>query len=194
MIVQQAMRALALAAAAIAALALPAAATADYQPADSYPQLGQVLPIARDAWPGSPCQDRELIQFDPAPFISPLDGSRPIGLAWEDGTCRVDLEDSLLGQPVLLCWVVTHEFGHLAGYDHSTDPNNVMYPGGHYDPCDVLAPPPPAPAVAPALTPAPAPTVAVKHAKHKKKHTKKCRQKSHKARRACEHRRARARR
>lgn len=30
-----------------------------------------------------------------------------------------------------LCTVMVHEYGHLAGHDHSKDPFNVMYPDQH---------------------------------------------------------------
>lgn len=171
-----------LALATIAAIVLTTGtATAAFAPADSYPQLGQVLPIARAAWPDSPCRDREMISIEPAPLTNPVSGNHTLGIAWP-GTCNLQLEDSLLAQPELMCWVVTHEMGHLAGLPHSTDPNDIMYPGGHYDPCHVLVAQPLATPVAQAPTTKPA-------AHHRTK--AKCRKHKPKKRRACQRERAR---
>lgn len=151
-------------AAAIAALLCAASAYAQapvYQPADSIPQLGQVLPIARGAWPDSRCNGREMVAIIPAPLLNPTNGQHTVGLASDAaGGCWVQLEDSIINQPVVLCWVVSHELGHLSGiWEHSPDPNNIMSEGSRYPPCAALQPTPiavpppyPQPANPPATT------------------------------------------
>jgi matrixin len=36
-----------------------------------------------------------------------------------------------------ICALIVHEYGHLAGLSHSTDPNDIMFPGrpARYPPC-----------------------------------------------------------
>lgn len=130
--------------AACAALLLvpaPAAAFNPYEglnPADSYRRLGAALPVARAAWPNSPCRDREQVAFV-APELSngeiELQGEHGAGLAMMDGSCRVYISlEPLTGYQ--LCALLTHEFGHLAGREHSSDPRSVMFPTvGYYKPC-----------------------------------------------------------
>lgn len=38
---------------------------------------------------------------------------------------------------IRICALIVHEYGHLAGFDHSTDPNNIMHPARppRYPPC-----------------------------------------------------------
>lgn len=159
-------------------------------PADSYPQLGVILPIARAAWPDSPCRDHEtidVIDFAAIPGGEGILGSSP--LPGRD-RCLVLLDTTLFaGDPYLLCVLVTHEFGHLDGQVHSDDRWSIMYPfPDYYPPCEAARtnrlPDPPA------LTPVYMPPVQTappaKHAKPAGKHRRaKCRQKHRKARRAC---------
>lgn len=42
------------------------------------------------------------------------------------GPCRIEVAPGL--SPPWLCEVMTHEYGHLLGLGHSTDPADVMYP------------------------------------------------------------------
>jgi hypothetical protein len=36
-----------------------------------------------------------------------------------------------------ICALIVHEYGHLAGYEHSTDPDDIMFPArpARYPPC-----------------------------------------------------------
>lgn len=74
------------------------------------------LDTARSLWPGSPCAGQETITTDVPPGFD--------GLAWSD-SCRVTVSPSL--SEYATCVTLAHELGHLAGREHSLDPNDVMY-------------------------------------------------------------------
>ena len=132
------------------------------EPVDRRTELGAVLPIARAAWPASPCTGRETVDF--VDNIATSEGAEPaLGAALAD-RCAIALHPVLLepGQEYLLCVIVTHEFGHLAGYNagdldggrHTSARLDVMYRyADWYIPCEAArgGPPPLAP---PASTPA----------------------------------------
>lgn len=42
--------------------------------------------------------------------------------------CQITLEPRLFKVRGLPCTVYMHEYGHLLGWQHSTDPNDLMYP------------------------------------------------------------------
>lgn len=123
------------------------------EPVDSRAELGAVLPIARDAWPASPCAGRETVEF--VDDIGTSEGAEPaLGAALAD-RCAIALHPMLLepGREYLLCVIVTHEFGHLAGYNagdldggsHTSARLDVMYPyADWYVPCEAVrgGPPP----------------------------------------------------
>lgn len=54
-------------------------------------------------------------------------------------TCTVRFGPSVArANPETVCVEMTHEYGHLSGLGHSTDPNNIMYPDEQnrlYQPC-----------------------------------------------------------
>jgi hypothetical protein len=133
-------------AATIAAVPAGAQDLAAFRPADSYPELGQVLPTARAAWPGSPCAGREEIAITDTLPPGASEGSLGAAATF-GGRCLVVLKPVLLqpGWGYELCVAVTHEFGHLAGFRHSDDPADLMYPlldDVRYEPCRPATKPP----------------------------------------------------
>ena len=50
------------------------------------------------------------------------------GNAQANSQCAITLNTAQDYSWPMLCTVVTHEFGHLAGHDHVSDQSNVMYP------------------------------------------------------------------
>lgn len=117
---------LATVAALAAAAPAGAATTPDFRPADSYLELGAVLPVARGLFPQSPCRDREMVAWQDGLLTWPGLPGVYTGLAWEP-YCAVMLTRDLLHDTRALCVVVSHEFGHLAGLGHSDDPANLMH-------------------------------------------------------------------
>jgi hypothetical protein len=93
------------------------------------------LDIARMSWPDSPCTGREQITVtDDLPVN--INGD-----AYQDGSCRVDIRAGL--SDFGFCVVMVHEFGHLAGREHTDiyDHEGVMGPEPvFYSPCNVVAP------------------------------------------------------
>jgi hypothetical protein len=126
----------------LVALALPAGAQAmtiaewmDQQPYASVdlsfsPEL---LATARAPWTGSPCAGREVVAVVPNGTLDDVTGVRVSARAFQDGSCRLALTDRVIHDPVRLCFVLMHEFGHLAGRDHSDNPADVMYGQGFYN-------------------------------------------------------------
>lgn len=117
-----------------------------------------VLPIARAAWPNSPCGGREVVhlgadrEMDAFDEIDPIAPDLIIPARARSSSCEVWVRSLPPGHPVGLCDIITHEFGHLAGYPHADEPGphpqaipqaTVMDPTrGHYSPCETSWPPP----------------------------------------------------
>jgi len=78
----------------------------------------------------------------------------------QNGDCRVAFNRLLDFDWPRFCTVLVHEFGHLAGHDHSPNPDDVMVAVYHGPIAACDAPPAPAPPVA-APAPAPAQPTAV---------------------------------
>jgi hypothetical protein len=117
-------------------------------PATDAVSLAQFLPIARAAWPGSPCAGRENVHLAgdvalraEAPAIAGP-GEALNGMAAPE-TCEVWLASAM--SPRTFCTVLVHEFGHLAGLEHTTAPGDVMNGEGDIDwaPCDRATAPAP---------------------------------------------------
>jgi len=133
--------------------------------------LAQFLPIARAAWPGSPCGDREQVHVSgdtalraAAPAVA-RPGETLDGMA-QPQTCEVWLSSVM--DPRTFCTVLVHELGHLAGRDHTAAPGDVMNGAGDLDyaPCDRVTDAPAAPATAaasPAAAAASAGTTSPRH-------------------------------
>jgi hypothetical protein len=117
-------------------------------PATDAARLAQFLPIARAAWPGSPCLGREnvhlagdaLLRAEAPAVAGP--GEALNGLATPE-TCEVWLASGMDART--FCAVLVHELGHLAGHEHTTTPGDVMNGGGDVDwaPCDQATAPSP---------------------------------------------------
>jgi hypothetical protein len=108
-------------------LALSGAARADWK-------LGRAKAVAAKAW-NDPCAGR--VQVDVA---------AQAGADWLASTlpsqCRITLSAAQRWRWGLLCPVLLHEYGHLAGYanpgnpldpHHSSDPHSIMWPFTHAD-------------------------------------------------------------
>jgi hypothetical protein len=124
---------------------LPAHAAAQAPSADA-DRLARFLPIARAAWPGSPCAGRELVHLAgdaalraQAPAIAGP-GEDLDGMAAPQ-SCEVWLASGMTART--FCTVLVHELGHLAGNLHSAAPGDVMNGEGDIDwgPCDRLTEP-----------------------------------------------------
>src|SRR3954449_3921765 len=99
-------------------------------------RLQRFLPIARAAWPGSPCAGRESLHVGgdlalraQAPAIAGP-GESLNGMA-EPGTCEVWLASGMTART--FCAVLVHELGHLDGREHTTTPGDIMNGEGDID-------------------------------------------------------------
>lgn len=123
-------RALAVALALLFALCCAAGARAS-APADDDARVAAFKPIARAAWPDSPCAGRERVYTHADAAMDAQDarsgGERAIARAFPD-TCEVYIRSGLTA--VAFCIAEVHEFGHLAGYGHTDDPTDVHAPAG----------------------------------------------------------------
>jgi hypothetical protein len=148
--------------------------------------------VAQSFWPDSPCNGREMVAL-----VDPVIGVDASGTEVEvagksgigDPDCRVILKASWTRDPVFACYLMAHEFGHLAGLPDSPDPSNVMYGQFKAAPAQCLAletPDAPPTAAAPPVAVTPTPPAhsqpkANKH-KHKTKHRREFHRKKHRTR------------
>jgi len=130
-----------------AGASMPASGALAQDPATDSARLAQFLPIARAAWPGSPCAGREVVHLAGdaalrarAPTIAGP-GEALDGMA-EPDTCEVWLASAMTART--FCTVLVHELGHLAGHEHTTTPGDVMNGAGDIDfaACDRATAPP----------------------------------------------------
>jgi hypothetical protein len=115
---------------------------------DDGARLAQFLPLARAAWPGSPCAGREAIHLHAdgalaaeAPVLTGNFHDALDGMA-APSTCEVWVSSGLSAGK--FCTVLVHELGHLAGRPHADTPGDVMNGNGDIDfePCDEAVTPP----------------------------------------------------
>jgi hypothetical protein len=132
----------------IAACGVATPAAVAQTPATDAARLAAYLPIARAAWPGSPCTGRENVHLAgddilraQAPAVAGP-GAALNGVATPE-TCEVWLAGGMDART--FCTVLVHEFGHLAGREHTTTPGDVMNAEGDIDwaPCDAATEPSP---------------------------------------------------
>jgi hypothetical protein len=106
-------------------LALSGAARADWK-------LPRAKAVAAKAW-NDPCAGRVQIDVAPQPGADWLASTLP-------SQCRITL--ARRWRWGVLCPVLLHEYGHLAGYTdpanpldphHSSDPDSIMWPFAHAD-------------------------------------------------------------
>jgi hypothetical protein len=107
------------------------------------------IPVARAAWPESPCAGREIVRLNADATLRAydlLDGHDSFARAGI-ATCEVWVRHVTIPLIVPLCVTLVHEFGHLAGYahpdedgPHPLDPAlaDVMGTAETYPPCDAL--------------------------------------------------------
>jgi hypothetical protein len=128
------------------AAAMPATLAFAQSPAADAARLQRFLPIARAAWPGSPCAGRENVHLSSdaalraqAPALAGP-GEELDGMA-EPDTCEVWLAGDLTART--FCTVLVHELGHLAGREHTATPGDVMNGAGDLDwpACDAATEP-----------------------------------------------------
>jgi matrixin len=119
-----------------ACAAVPATLAIARAPAADAGRLQRFLPIARAAWPGSPCAGRENVHLagdgalraQAAALAGP--GEALNGMA-EPDTCEVWLASGMAART--FCAVLVHELGHLAGRAHTATPGDVMNGAGDID-------------------------------------------------------------
>jgi hypothetical protein len=133
----------------IAACVVVPTAHAWTEPPDDDPgRLAAFLPLARAAWPASPCAGRETVHLAgdaalraQAPALTSRTGDVLNGMAAPE-TCELWLATGMTART--FCTVLVHEFGHLAGREHSTAPGDLMNGEGdiEWPACDRATTPP----------------------------------------------------
>jgi hypothetical protein len=129
-------------------VAVPTAHAWTPPPDDDPGRLAAFLPMARAAWPGSPCAGREVIHLTgdaalraQAPALTGHAGDVLDGMAAPQ-TCEVWLASGMTAST--FCAVLVHELGHLAGREHTTTAGDIMNGAGdiEWPACDRATTPP----------------------------------------------------
>jgi hypothetical protein len=117
-------------------------------PGDDPGRLAAFLPIARAAWPASPCAGRETVHLAgdadlraAAPALTGHAGDELNGMAAPQ-SCEVWLASGMSART--FCAVLVHELGHLSGREHTTAPGDIMNGAGDIEwaACDRATTPP----------------------------------------------------
>jgi hypothetical protein len=118
-------------------VAVPTANAWTPPPDDDPGRLTAFLPIARAAWPASPCAGREVVHLAgdaalraQAPALTGHTGDVLNGMAAPQ-TCEIWLATGMTART--FCTVLVHELGHLAGREHTTAVGDVMNGAGDID-------------------------------------------------------------
>ena len=95
-------------------------------------EFAAAMTLAASVWGQPACGTPTLgVAVYPTPAQLSVSVDRVTGFA-EFDKCRVNLTpltaDPRRTDPTFACHVIVHEWGHLAGHEHSDDPKNVMYP------------------------------------------------------------------
>jgi hypothetical protein len=79
--------------------------------------IQRVQAVAVKEFPTSPCAGQVKAQYDAdlTPWLQPGEGA--LGMAWQDGSCTMKIAP--INDAMQWCIVYVHEYGHLAGYQHS---------------------------------------------------------------------------
>jgi hypothetical protein len=107
-------------------------------PAQAGPWRDHARQVARDTFGLPTCGEPRIIRRDPLTYAggAQADWLRD-ATAWADPErCAVVLSSRVkIHTRWRWCHVVAHEWGHLAGYEHSIEPFDLMYEGetGHTD-------------------------------------------------------------
>jgi hypothetical protein len=102
-------------------------------PAAAMSPLARMEAIADARYPASPCHGRTVVMTVAPQRLDRMSPDfkrlHPIAAA-QSSTCHVYVAFQRMHQQLLRfkCRVLMHEFGHLAGLGHSTNPHSVMYP------------------------------------------------------------------
>jgi hypothetical protein len=118
-------------------VAAPMARAYTLPPDDDPGRLAAFLPLARAAWPGSPCAGREVVHLagdavlrSQAPALTGQTGDVLNGMA-SPQTCEIWLTSGMTART--FCTVLVHELGHLAGREHTTVSGDIMNADGDID-------------------------------------------------------------
>jgi hypothetical protein len=124
------------------ALALVFALPASAQAMTDEERLVAYQPIAEASWTLGDCAGHVRIELHSNQLDNPWFSAE----AWKD-QCLIRFSDSYIGQhagtDVQFCRELVHEYGHIAGYGHTEDPTNIMYPapaGVPFGPCEGAVP------------------------------------------------------
>ncbi|MGH2799331.1 MAG: matrixin family metalloprotease, partial [Thermoleophilaceae bacterium] len=99
--------------------------------AASPPAINRAEEIAYTVYPAVAQTCPQGVVIEEGPTVIP----GAIAEAWPPPYCRVRFATLALSWDEL-CLATVHEFGHLAGLDHSVDPNDVMFEyGAHHPAC-----------------------------------------------------------